>query len=345
MSDHANAEDAVTARVMRRLLPFLLLMYMLAFLDRANIGFAQKALQHDTGLSNAAFAFGAGVFFVGYALFEVPSNLLLHRVGAKLWMCRIMVTWGLVSAAMAFAHTATAFYVLRFMLGVAEAGFFPGIVYYLTRWFPQSARARALGVFYFGAPLAFIFGSPLSGALLDLHGALGFAGWQWLFLVEGVLASIVGVWAFWYLDDDPSKARWLDGDSTQLADITTRSGRSNRIRAWAPFRACRAGRSARAGFVGGVFPDSDVCVWRDLLSAAASGCIDGCACRREGWLCDGNSMAVRGTRDVDRAALCGSPCATQAVGSFDAGRRGIRYCDLRTCGPTTGFVDCIVLRG
>ncbi|HMC43928.1 MAG TPA: MFS transporter, partial [Caballeronia sp.] len=151
MSDTATAEDAIVARVMRRLLPFLLLMYMLAFLDRANIGFAQKALQHDTGLSNAAFAFGAGVFFVGYALFEVPSNLLLHRVGAKLWMCRIMVTWGLVSAAMAFAHTATMFYVLRFSLGVAEAGFFPGIVYYLTRWFPQSARARALGVFYFGA--------------------------------------------------------------------------------------------------------------------------------------------------------------------------------------------------
>jgi MFS family permease len=142
--------------------------------------------------------------------------LLLHRVGAKLWMCRIMVTWGLVSAAMAFAHTAIMFYVLRFALGVAEAGFFPGIVYYLTRWFPQTARARALGVFYFGAPLAFIFGSPLSGALLDLHGAFGFAGWQWLFLVEGVLASIVGIWAFWYLDNDPSKARWLNAGQREL---------------------------------------------------------------------------------------------------------------------------------
>ncbi|ALL66992.1 L-rhamnonate transporter [Paraburkholderia caribensis MBA4] len=208
-SDTRDTLDGIVSQVMRRLLPFLLLMYVLAFLDRANIGFAQKALQHDTGISNAAFAFGAGVFFIGYALFEVPSNLLLHRVGARLWMCRIMVTWGLVSAAMSLAHTSTTFYALRFLLGVAEAGFFPGVIYYLTRWFPQSARARAVGVFYFGAPLAFMFGSPLSGFLLELHGALNLAGWQWLFLIEGGLASVVGVWAFFYLDDRPEDARWL----------------------------------------------------------------------------------------------------------------------------------------
>lgn len=202
--------EQTVGRVMRRLLPFLLLMYVLAFLDRTNVGFAQHALQRDAGLSDAAFAFGAGVFFVGYALLEVPSNLIMHRVGARIWMCRIMVTWGLVSAGMAFTNSATTFYVLRFLLGVAEAGFFPGIIYYLTSWFPQSARARAIGVFYFGAPLAFIFGAPLSGLLLDLHGALGLAGWRWMFIVEGGLASLVGVWALRYLDDAPADAQWLD---------------------------------------------------------------------------------------------------------------------------------------
>jgi len=142
LPEASTLAEAAGRKAMRRLLPFLLLMYVLAFLDRANIGFAQKALQHDTGLSDAAFAFGAGVFFVGYALFEVPSNLALHRVGARIWMCRIMVTWGLISAAMAWVQSPTSFYVLRFLLGVAEAGFFPGIIYYPRSGF-RSLRVRA----------------------------------------------------------------------------------------------------------------------------------------------------------------------------------------------------------
>ncbi|WP_457589022.1 MFS transporter [Ensifer canadensis] len=203
------ALSATINKVTKRLLPFLLLMYVLAFLDRANIGFAKKAFQVDTGISDAAFAFGASLFFLGYALFEVPSNLLMHRIGARIWMARIMVTWGLISAAMMFAHDETTFYILRVLLGIAEAGFFPGVILYLTYWFPSSARGRAMGLFYFGAPLAFIFGSPLSGLLLEFQGWGGLHGWQWMFMVEGLLASVVGVWAYFYLDNKPDDAKWL----------------------------------------------------------------------------------------------------------------------------------------
>ncbi|QIB33618.1 MFS transporter [Ancylobacter pratisalsi] len=205
-------------KVTKRLLPFLLLMYVLAFLDRANVGFAKKAFQADTGISDAAFALGASIFFLGYALFEVPSNLIMHRVGAKIWMARIMVTWGLISAAMMFAHNEMTFYALRVLLGVAEAGFFPGVILYLTYWFPSFARGRAMGLFYFGAPLAFIFGSPLSGLLLEFQGLGGLHGWQWMFMVEGLLATIVGVWAYFYLDNKPADATWLSAsEKSELA--------------------------------------------------------------------------------------------------------------------------------
>lgn len=205
-------------KVTRRLLPFLLLMYVLAFLDRANVGFAKVAFQADTGISNASFALGASLFFLGYALFEVPSNLIMHRVGAKMWMARIMISWGLISAAMMFAHDATTFYILRVLLGIAEAGFFPGVILYLTYWFPSFARGRAMGLFYFGAPIAFIIGSPLSGLLLEFDGFWQLHGWQWMFLIEGLLASVVGVWAYFYLDNKPKDAKWLTAQEKSALD-------------------------------------------------------------------------------------------------------------------------------
>lgn len=201
-------EDAV-GRAKRRLLPFLFLMYVLAFLDRANIGFAKQAFQASTGVSDAAYALGAGLFFVTYAALEVPSNLILHRVGAKLWMARIMVTWGLVSAATCLVKGPLSFYALRLLLGAAEAGFFPGVILFLTYWFPDRVRGQTMGLFYFGAPAAFIAGGPLSGLLLDLHGVAGFAGWQWMFVVEGLLAAVAGLCAYAFLDDRPAEARWL----------------------------------------------------------------------------------------------------------------------------------------
>lgn len=207
--------DRAVRKCALRLLPFLALMYALSFVDRANVGFAKVAFQADTGLSDAAYAFGAGIFFIGYAIFEVPSNLILHKIGAKFWMSRIMVTWGMVSAAMIFAHTEHMFYFLRFLLGAAEAGFFPGVILYLTYWFPDRQRARALGLFYFGVPVAMLIGSPVSGYLLEFHDVLGFTNWQWMFLVEGLAASFVGVIAFFYLDSRPQNAKWLSKDEKE----------------------------------------------------------------------------------------------------------------------------------
>ncbi|HEX3700746.1 MAG TPA: MFS transporter [Phenylobacterium sp.] len=221
--------DNAVGRARGRLLPFLFLMYVLSFLDRANIGFAKQAFQASTGVSDAAYALGAGLFFLTYAALEVPSNLILHRIGARVWMARIMVSWGVISAAMCLVRGETSFYVLRLLLGAAEAGFFPGVILYLTYWFPDRARGQILGLFYFGAPVAFIAGGPLSGLLLDLGGTAGLAGWQWMFLVEGLLAVAVGVWAFGYLDDRPANAAWLpQAERTALSEAAEREAEARR---------------------------------------------------------------------------------------------------------------------
>lgn len=194
-----------------RLMPVLLMMYVMAFLDRANVSFAKAGLAADVGIGNAAFAFGASIFFVGYALLEVPSNLALHRFGARRWMARIMITWGIVSAANAFVAGPNSFYAVRFLLGMTEAGFFPGVIYYMTYWYPTAARARSVGMFYYGAPLALTFGGPISG-LLVAHDAFGLHGWQVMFLIEGLLASLGGIAVLFLLHDRPEQAPWLNAD-------------------------------------------------------------------------------------------------------------------------------------
>ncbi|MGO2489774.1 MAG: MFS transporter [Pseudomonas taetrolens] len=199
------------SKIRWRILPFVALMFAMAIIDRSNIGFAKHAFQADTGLSNAAFALGAGIFFIGYAVFEVPSNLMLHKIGARIWLSRIMVTWGLVSAAMMFAHDETSFYILRFLLGVAEAGLSPGVVLYLTYWFPQNQRGSAYGIYYFGVPVSLMVGGPVSGWLLETA-QFGLTGWQWMFVTEGLAASIIGVFAFFYLTDKPRDAKWLNNE-------------------------------------------------------------------------------------------------------------------------------------
>lgn len=201
--------DSPLARVRRRLIPFLFLLYIVSYLDRINVGFAALQMNQALGLSATAYGLGAGIFFVSYTLFEIPSNLILARVGARLWIARIMITWGLVSAGTMLARSPTDFYVLRFLLGVAEAGFFPGIIYYLTQWFPYSERARTVAAFMTATLVAGIVGGPISGALLTMDGVGGLAGWQWLFLLEGLPAVVLGFVVLWFLTDRPEGATWL----------------------------------------------------------------------------------------------------------------------------------------
>jgi MFS family permease len=207
-----QASDAAIRRTTRRLVPFLLLMYIVSFLDRANIGFAKQALETHVGITPQAYAIAAGLFFVSYSVCGFPSNLILHKIGAKIWMTCIMVAWGLISMATMFVTGSASLYVLRLVLGVAEAGFFPGVILYLTYWFPTRVRGQIMGLFYLGVPLAMVIGSPLSGFLLEMPLALKMQNWQWMFLVEGLIAVLVGIAAYWYLDDRPASAKWLPPD-------------------------------------------------------------------------------------------------------------------------------------
>ena len=208
-----EAQNATLATVIWRLLPLLFFCYVIAYIDRINVGFAKLQLREVLGVSEAkfssAYGLGAGLFFIGYFIFEVPSNLILQRVGARIWIARIMIVWGFVSMAFMFLKGTTMFYTMRFLLGAAEAGFFPGVILYLTYWFPTRERARTVAMFVVGGVLSGVIGSPISGALLELDGFGGLAGWQWLFLLEGLPAVLVGFVVLLVLPNRPQDARWL----------------------------------------------------------------------------------------------------------------------------------------
>jgi D-galactonate transporter len=205
----SDLETATMRKVTWRLVPFLMLCYFIAYLDRVNVGFAGASMRDDLNLSATAFGGAAGIFFIAYFFFEVPSNLALHRFGARRWIARIMFTWGIISGAQAFVTGELSFNIVRLLLGIAEAGFFPGIIFYLTLWFPTAYRARVVGWFMFAIPISTVIGAPISGLVLDLEGVGGLHGWQWMFLLEAVPSLIMTFAVLYYLTDRPAEARWL----------------------------------------------------------------------------------------------------------------------------------------
>lgn len=210
-------ESQLYSRITRRLIAFLFCCYVAAYLDRVNVGFAKLQMLTDLRFSQTVYGLGAGIFFIGYFLFEVPSNIILHKVGARLWIARIMVTWAAISASMVFVKTPTMFYILRFALGVAEAGFFPGVILYLTYWYPAARRAGIIALFMTGIPIAGVIGGPISGWILNaMAGVNGLAGWQWLFLLEALPSLALGAAVLVYLDDGIAGARWLTAEEKGL---------------------------------------------------------------------------------------------------------------------------------
>jgi ACS family tartrate transporter-like MFS transporter len=210
--DRSALQVKTMRRVAMRIVPFLMLCYFVSFLDRVNVGFAALQMVKDLRMSPSVFGFGSGIFFVSYFLCEVPSNLILQKVGARLWIARIMITWGVRAAGMALVTGPRSFYVMRLLLGAAEAGFFPGVILYLTYWFPAEYRARVVGWFTVAIPISSFLGSPISAALLGANGWLGLRGWQWMFIMEGAPAVLLGLACLVLLSDRPSEAKWLDAD-------------------------------------------------------------------------------------------------------------------------------------
>lgn len=217
-------EDRTYRKIAFRIIPILMICYIVAYLDRVNVGFAKLQMEGDLGFSETVYGLGAGLFFIGYFFFEVPSNILLHKVGARVWIARILITWGILSGLFAFVQTEWQFYSLRFLLGVAEAGFYPGVILYLTYWFPSHRRGKMFAIFQAGSPAAGIFGNPLSGWIMDtFHSPDSWHGWQWMFVLEAIPAVVMGVVVLLYLDNSVMKAKWLDNNEKALVaeDIST----------------------------------------------------------------------------------------------------------------------------
>lgn len=216
-------------KVSWRLIPFLLFFYLVSYLDRVNIGFAKLQMSADLGFSETVFGLGVGVYFISYVLFEIPSNIFMHKLGARIWFARIAITWGLISGAFMFVRSPEQFYILRFLLGLAESGCFPGIIYYLSCWYPAQHRAKVIALFMSGFPLAYVIGNPLSGWIMTaFNDATGMRGWQWMFMIEAIPAVIFGLIALIYLDDNISKAKWLTADEKQsLQEAITQDGQAS----------------------------------------------------------------------------------------------------------------------
>ncbi|MPT44997.1 MAG: 4-hydroxyphenylacetate permease [Klebsiella sp.] len=212
----ATEEDRIYRKVGWRLVPLLVVCYVVAYLDRVNVGFAKLQMLQELQFSETVYGLGAGIFFIGYFLFEIPSNIILHKVGARIWIARIMITWGIISACMMFVSSVPMFYALRFLLGAAEAGFFPGIILYLTYWYPAARRGRITTFFMTAVPMSGLIGGPISGWIMStFHGDHGLSGWQWLFLLEGLPSVVLGVVTWFFLNDTPDKANWLDNEEKQ----------------------------------------------------------------------------------------------------------------------------------
>ncbi|WP_312062647.1 MFS transporter [Pantoea septica] len=220
LSAPSELERQTVRRVVWRILPFLIVCYLIAIIDRGNIGMASLQMNEDLGLSKAVFGLASSLFFIGYFLFEVPSNLAMQKIGAKIWISRIMITWGIVSVCTAFVQSSEMLYLLRFLLGAAEAGFFPGVILYLTYWIPAKYRARVIATFMVAIPAANFIGSPVSGAILSLDGWFGMRGWHWLFILEGIPAVLLGVAAFFVLSNRPDSAQWLTSEQRNWLSST-----------------------------------------------------------------------------------------------------------------------------